>query len=272
MRNPCSSFEILVVNYMHEDLTYKINGCLFAVYNELKNIWKEEVYEKALHLELLAQGLKTERQKEFEVWYFEKRIGAYRIDLLVEDCVIVELKAVPESFPLHQAQLISYLKGFNKPVGILVNFGAASLEHRTFPNKLHQKNAMQDNFDFDKIHLESKNEIKELLLMANRILVTLGPGYFHQIYRRAFYYELQQANVQFDVAKEVKAIYRQQELDSKEVRFFIIGDLLLSAVAVQSIDDLLLSKFQHYIRYYHLKRGLLVNFNALHLDFKYMKL
>ena len=257
---------------MHEKLTYKINGCLFAVFNELKNIWPEEVYEKALLLELLAQGLKAEQQKPFDVWYFEERVGAYRIDILVEDCVIVELKAVPKTFPLHQAQLISYLKGFNKSMGILANFGAATLEHRTFPNKLSQKNAMQDHFDFDKIRLASKYEIRELLVMANRILVTLGPGYFHQIYRRAFYYELKQANAQFEVAKEVKAIYRQQELGSKEVRFLIIGDLLLSPIAVQAIDELRLSQFQYYIRYYGLKRGLLINFNALRLDFRYVKL
>lgn len=257
---------------MYEDLTYKINGCLFAVYNELKNIWWEEVYEEALRLELIAQGLKAEHQKEFEVWYFDKRVGKYRIDLLVEDSVIVELKAVPQTFPLHQAQLISYLKGFNKPLGILANFGAVKLEHRTFPNKLGQKQAMQDHFDFDKMELESKDEIKEVLYMANRVFVTLGPGYFHQVYRRALYYELQQANIPFEVVKQVYAIYRQKTLDSKEVRFFILGDLLLSAVAVQSIDDLLLSKFQHYLRYYRLKRGLLINFNAMHLDFRYMKL
>ena len=255
---------------MYDDLTYKINGCLFAVHRELKNIWKEEVYEKALHLELTAQGLTAERQKEFEVYYFDKRVGSYRIDLLVEECVIVELKAVPKSFPLHQAQLISYLKGYNKPLGILANFGAERLEHQTFPNKLAQKNAMQDNFDVHKIQLESKYEISDLLMMANRILVTLGPGYFHQVYRRAFYHELEQANIPFELVKEVRAVYRGQNLGTKEVRFFQIGDLLLSAVAVQSIDDLLLSKFQHYIRYYHMKRGLLVNFNAMHLDFKYI--
>ncbi len=257
---------------MYNDLTYTINGCLFTVYNELKNIWPEEVYEKALHLELQAQGLQAERQTQFEVYYFEKRVGAYRLDLLVEDCVIVELKAVPQSFPLHQAQLISYLKGFQKPLGILANFGAESLEHRTFPNKLAQKQAMQDHFDFDNVHLESKHEIRELLIMANRILVTLGPGYFHQVYRRAFYYELQQAQIPFEFAKEVRAVYRQQDVGSKAVRFFIIGDLLLSAVAVQAIDALLLSKFQHYIQYYRLKRGLLINFNAVRLDFKYIKL
>lgn len=257
---------------MHEDLTYKINGCLFTVYNTLGNIWKEEVYEKALFLELQSQGLKAERQKEFEVFYFDKRVGEYRIDLLVEEQVIVELKAVPEIFPLDQAQLISYLKGYHKPVGILANFGGLSLEHLTFPNKLHLKTPLRDDFDFDKIQLESKDEIKDLLLMANRILVTLGVGYFHQVYRRAFYYELKQAHVRFDVAKEVTAMYHHQPLDSKEVNFFIIGDLLLSVVAVQSLHNLLMSKFQKYIRYFRLKRGLIFNFNALHLDFKYVKL
>ena len=94
---------------------------------------------------------------------------------------------------------------------------------------------MQDSFDFRKIQLESKDEIRDLLVMANRVLVTLGPGYFHQVYRRAFYYELEQANISFELAREVRAVYRGQDLGAKEVRFFQIGDLLLSAVAVQSI-------------------------------------
>lgn len=95
---------------MHDALTYAINGALFAVYNELGNIWQEEVYEQALQIELEAQGFRVERQKEFEVFYFDRRVGHYRIDLLVEDAVIVEIKAVPHTFPLHKAQLISYLK------------------------------------------------------------------------------------------------------------------------------------------------------------------
>ena len=71
---PCLC-EIRVVKQMYEDLTYKINGCLFTVHKELKNIWPEEVYEKALLLELTAQGLKAERQKEFEIYYFDKQVA-----------------------------------------------------------------------------------------------------------------------------------------------------------------------------------------------------
>lgn len=136
---------------VHEDLTYTINGCLFAVYNTLGNVWKEHVYEKALQLELQSQGLHAECQKKFDVFYFDKSVGRYHLDLLVEDQVIVELKAVSETLPIHQAQVISYLKGFQKPVGILANFGDTSLKHRTFANKLHQKTALHDDFDFDSI-------------------------------------------------------------------------------------------------------------------------
>jgi GxxExxY protein len=84
---------------MHKPLTYAINGCLFKVYNAIGNIWSEDVYEKALESELRSQGLAVQRQKEFEVFYFDKRVGRYRTDLLVEDTVIVELKAVSHLLP-----------------------------------------------------------------------------------------------------------------------------------------------------------------------------
>jgi GxxExxY protein len=191
--------------------------------------------------------------------------------LLVEDKVIVELKAVPSLVALHRAQLISYLKGFDKPLGILTNFGSSSLEHQTFPNALHLKTPLENDFDYDKIRIKNKEEIKDLLFMANRILITLGAGYFHQVYRRAFYYELKEAGADFEIAKEIYASYRNKRLGAKEVDFFILGDLLLSIVAVNQLDDLLISKFRNHIRYFRLKRGLNFNFNSLCLDYRYIR-
>ena len=254
---------------MHEQLTYAINGCLFEVFRKLGNIWNEDVYESAAEFELRSRGMKTERQKEFDVFYFDRRVGRYRADLLVEDTVIVELKAVPDIFPLHQAQLISYLKGMNKPLGILANFGGFKAECQTFPNLMHLKTPLRDDFDFSKIRLEGKESIKELLFMANRILTTLGVGYFHQIYRRAFYYELKEAGIDFGINKEIYAQYKNNTVGSKEINFFIIGDMLLSAIAVRELDSLILNKFCNYGRYLKRKRGLIFNFNALHLDFMY---
>jgi len=118
---------------MHDNLTYQINGCLFKVYNQLRNFWKEKVYETALKLELQNQGLRVETQKWFEVFYFEEQVGLYCLDILVEDTVIIELKAAPEVLPLHKAQLISYLKGYNKPIGILANLVANCCIIKPFP-------------------------------------------------------------------------------------------------------------------------------------------
>jgi len=254
---------------MYEDLTYIIKGCLFKVYNTMGNIWQEEIYETALESELQSQGLKAECQKEFDVFYFDKRVGSYRIDILVEDKIIIELKAVPKISPLHKAQLISYLKGYNKLLGILANFGDISFEHQMFPNKLTLKTSLRDEFDFDKAMTKGKEEIRDLLNVANRILVTLGPGYFHQVYRRAFYHELKSARTTFKIIKKIDAQYRNKTIGSREVNFFILGDMLLSAVAVKKLDDLILSKFSNYINHMNLKRGLIFNFNALHLDFRY---
>jgi len=258
--------------YIHGDLTYKINGCLFEVYNTLGNAKRERAYEKSLQIEMLSRGLQAERQKKFEVFYFMHRVGFYYIDLLVEDTVIVELKVLPETSPRHQAQLISYMKGYNRPLGILANFGDVSLKHYTFRNKRNLETPLRDDFDFDKMNLEHKGEIKELLFMANRILITLGPGYFHQIYRRAFYYELKKAGIRFYVEKDAPVWYQNYIVDSEEVNFFIInGDLLLSILAVRKLDAQILSEFRNHIRDFSLKKGLIFNFNALHLTFKYIR-
>ncbi len=254
---------------MHTKLTYKINGCLFKVHNSLEKIWNENIYEMACQMELQAQNLQAECQKEFDVFYFDQRVGHYKIDILVENTVIIELKAVQEVLPLHKAQLISYLKGYNKPVGILANFGERSLSHRTFANKFDQKNALKDTYDFAKVQIKEKHKIKDLLDIANRILVTLGAGYLAQIYRRAFYYELKLSKIEFSVKKEVEANYLDQYIGSKEVNFFIVGDLLLSVVAVQELNSVILSKFVAYIKYLECNRGLIFNFNALHLDYRY---
>ena len=158
----------------------------------------------------------------------------------------------------------------SKPLGILANFGGTSVEHATYPNKTDRKKALIDQFDFEKIRINEKEDIKDLLLMANRILVNLGPGYLHQIYRRAFHWELKQSGAAFEAANTVIAKYRNEKVGEKAVNFFIIGDLLLSLVALKELNNLTVSRFRNYIRHFHLKRGLIINFNAIHLDFRYL--
>jgi len=108
---------------LHGDITYKIRGAIFKVYNYWGPGLFEQVYEESLVYQLRKEGLKVEQQKALPVIYDGQTLPCdYRLDLLVEDKVIIELKSVEELKPVHYKQLMTYLKIANKKVGLLVNF------------------------------------------------------------------------------------------------------------------------------------------------------
>lgn len=107
----------------HEELSEKIIKAFYKVYNELGIGFLESVYEKAMFYELQDMGLKAERQKQIIVYYEEREVGIFYADLLVEDKIIVELKASEILANEHFAQLINYLKATRIEVGLLLNFG-----------------------------------------------------------------------------------------------------------------------------------------------------
>ena len=105
-----------------DDITYQIRGAVFEVNRVLGHGFLEKVYEKALMTELNSRGLSVGNQVPLKVIYKEKIVGEYFADLLVEDSVIVEIKAVRHLLKEHQAQLLNYLKTTGIQVGLLVNF------------------------------------------------------------------------------------------------------------------------------------------------------
>ena len=112
------------------DITYKIRGAIFKVYNTLGPGLLESVYEAALCYQLRPDGLAVATQVKIDVEYQGSILPIdYRIDLLVEDTVIIELKSVEELKPVHHKQLLTYLRLAHKPVGLLVNFNTADMEH-----------------------------------------------------------------------------------------------------------------------------------------------
>jgi GxxExxY protein len=114
------------------DLTYKINGAVFEVNNILGHGFLEKVYEKALLIEFRRQGLKAESQVPISVEYKSENVGDYFADIVVEDQVIVELKATDRLKKLHEAQLLNYLKATDFKVGMLVNFTYPKAEIKRF--------------------------------------------------------------------------------------------------------------------------------------------
>ncbi len=107
----------------HEEITDKILKAFYQVYNELGRGFLESVYESALEICLLEMNLSVVRQKEIPVYFHGQNIGNFRADIVVNDCVILELKAVREICSIHHAQVINYLKATDIEVGFLLNFG-----------------------------------------------------------------------------------------------------------------------------------------------------
>ncbi|MDY6989250.1 MAG: GxxExxY protein [Thermodesulfobacteriota bacterium] len=112
--------------------TYQINGAIFEVNRELGAGFLEKVYENALLIELMDRGLKAESQVPIKVQYKGKEVGEYWADMVVEDQVILEIKAVESLQKVHEAQLLNYLKATGYRIGLLVNFTHPKAEIRRF--------------------------------------------------------------------------------------------------------------------------------------------
>lgn len=107
----------------HRDLTQRVIGVFFEVYNELGHGFLESVYQKSFELALTSQGLRVSRKIEVPVWFRGQKVGDFEADLLIEECLFLELKAVRSLDSAHEAQLLNYLRATDVEVGILFNFG-----------------------------------------------------------------------------------------------------------------------------------------------------
>ena len=112
----------------YNELTHSIIGCAMTVHRKLGLGFPEVVYQRALAIELFRQGLNAEREIDLPIFYENEKVGSRRADFFVERRVLVELKALSGLESAHSAQLLNYLEAFKIPVGVLLNFGSASLE------------------------------------------------------------------------------------------------------------------------------------------------
>ena len=120
--------------YKHSDITGKIIGAAMQVHSTLGNGFQEVIYQRALAAEMAKRGLSFQRELEMPIFYDGQEIGARRMDFLVEEKVMVELKALIRMEDVHLAQAINYLEAYQLDVGLLLNFGGRSLEYRRVIN------------------------------------------------------------------------------------------------------------------------------------------
>jgi len=117
-------------NIIYPELSYEIMGAIFEVHKTLGPGFLEAVYGKALIEELSNRGMKVETQKTINLTYKDKKIGTHRLDMVVEDKIVIELKTVERFSVHHGAQLTSYLKASGYKLGILVNLSKSKFEYQ----------------------------------------------------------------------------------------------------------------------------------------------
>ena len=121
--------------YKYSELTSKIIGCAMEVHRQLGNGFQEVIYQRALEIEMYAQKIDFIREFEMPIFYKGQQIGTRRVDFLVEGVLSVELKAIILLEDVHLAKAINYLEAYDLEIGLLINFGAKSLQFKRLNNQ-----------------------------------------------------------------------------------------------------------------------------------------
>ena len=111
----------------HEEITRKIIGAAYKVFNTLGFGFLESVYQKAMLIEMGKSKLKVEAEKPLNVYYENQSVGEFFVDLFIDNTVVVELKSVQNLAKEHEVQLVNYLNGLKKEIGLLINFGPSGV-------------------------------------------------------------------------------------------------------------------------------------------------
>ena len=187
------------------ELSYIVRGVLLDVFNALGPMLKEEYYQEAIVLGLKKRGITCELEKASEVYYEDERVGLYYVDVWIEGGkILLEIKVAPAIEPVHRAQAISYLKVTDADLAIVVNYGGPCLEDERLPNFVRDR---QPEFAWEprpagpgQLHADLVNAIQRA---CYRVHFTLGPGYLHQVYRRAAMIELRRSGVDYSYIKQL---------------------------------------------------------------------
>jgi len=127
--------EIVNKKYKYSELTGAIIGCAMKVHSALGNGFQEVIYQRCLAIEMEKQNLQFARELEMKIYYEGIEVGTRRVDFLVGDCIMVELKALTKLEDVHLSQALNYLEAYKLETGLLINFGTKSLEFKRISNE-----------------------------------------------------------------------------------------------------------------------------------------
>lgn len=257
---------------LHAELTYALRGIGFRIYNALGPGHPEKDYDQAVQVALQSDGIDFESQPVFRIDYKDWQVGEYRPDFtFANNAVVVDLKVAPTIEPLHKGQVLSYVKVIGAELGMIMNFGGPSMEFERLPNFMDGRNFDQKVSPPEGIlYPELTNQLIDLLLEVHS---TLGPGFLHQIYRRATRRELDLRMINYDVIKELPLLFEGHQISMRETRLFHIEQkVLLATFALRKVEESHLQKLRWAMKQLNCRLGLIANFHPTHLEIRFARL
>lgn len=248
---------------LHADLTYQLRGLAFHIHNELRGGHNEAVYDIALRYALESAGVPFSPQPKYLIHYREQQVGEFYPDFTLSDGrVLIELKAALKIEPLHKAQTISYLAVTQAELGIIMNFGATSMQIARVPNFLGQRlveaKAPPVSEGSELLYPELCNAIINAMM---QVQASLGPGFLHQVYRRAARVELAHRQIGHRYLKELPLRYNGHVIKMTPSRLFLVeGKVLLATVAMKAITSTETERLRWALGVTKTRLGLIANF------------
>lgn len=252
---------------LFKELTGEIIGAYYEVYNHTSRTYPEWVYENCLMYELRKRRIPCVRQDERRIDYKEETVGLHRLDVLVDAQVVAENKVAERITPLHKAQTISYLKAWEKRVGLVLNFGGAVPEFarvyfkpRGERTRIGRVDEQADRkVDEGWIHADLAYKIVGGLYEVHS---ALGPGFIYRIYTNACHREMLLRGLESRRLRKMQIRYK--EIIAGEINFghlLVDGMAMVFPVAIQDINDIHLENLKDWMRIQHVELGILANFH-----------
>jgi GxxExxY protein len=259
----------------HYEKTSKIIGAYYEVYNHTPRYYPERIFEAAMIEELRRRNMTATRQDEYQIIYKDRVVGLQRLDLFVVDEIVVENKVVECLKPIHKAQGISYIKTVGRETGLLLNFGGRIPEfNRLFFNPAKKPSADGDAHpslvpSADWLYPDLAYQIVGGLYEIHNVL---GAGYVHRIYCHACDHEMRLLGLDCNLRRQIQASYKDVMLGEMAFGHILVeGQVMVFPVAVGNLGSIHLENLKRWMRLCEIRLGIIANFDAVHLDVKFIR-
>jgi len=257
------------MSLLHEKLTYTIKGCFYDVHNTLGMGYDEETYHLALAQRLSKSNVNFQSKVTKYLVHRRTKIHKFIADFIIEDKVILELKSISTNFhPVHTLQLISYLKNWQKNLGLLVNFGQQSVVDKRVPYTEKKSTFIENYMNLEGlVNLDNRKHLKILRDAILTIFESYHLGYNDTIYKKLILAELTHRNILFTPQTLIPVPYEGKIIRHFDLKFPVINNsILCGIIAVKDNISPDIYKMKTYLRTTNLPIGLLVHFGKEKLE------